>query len=534
MADPGKPVRSFRPVYVAALLAAPSVATLAMLWYFGLSLDDYVPAWPNDETVNYLQARAFATHGFGAGYFGVEEQTAPASFSRFGVHGPAFAVLYGALSWPLAGSYASAVYLNVAALTLALAAYCWLARPPNRTLVLLTVFFLTFWPFYPFAISWMQEAFHYSLAVLLAGLFAARLRDAFPNRGGLLFGVTLAVVCAASLVRISWAALLLPLFLLNRPKPTPAATLLALAAGGVTTLACMKAFQMICAPFTAVPSAFLMNKLFTGGIGVEHYLEHLGRNLRFFAVYFEDRHWSAVDVLVQTALLLAVVAAAAARRGVRRLRGGPVPEPGAGRWLGFVGYNQAAIVMTTFFLYYVGNGGAPRIFSIHLLLGLLVACVAPLPSLRALLPAALVLNLAVTVPELAPLGDLWALRFTGPARVNAFRAKVARLMPFDPRGDGWANTVFSDRLPPEFAGLPPGIGVEYYLDRRALLRPVRSRYIIAVPGDIVLLRQRVRLLTTLHGLEGELYRHPDGGEPNLYLNLEPPGGEARPKTKGGR
>lgn len=556
-----------RIVCLALPLAAPALVTYALMARYGYALENYRPGIPNDETINFLEIQAFATHGFGGGHFGVEEQVAPASFSRFGVHGPGFAVIYGCLARLFGVSYALATYLNLGAMTLALAAYVTLTRPANVGLVLLALFVATFWPFYFFVFSWMQDAFQYALAVVFAGLFAALLGDPPPALRRVLFGATLVAVCAASLIRVSWVALLLPLILLNRRDATARGTFFAAGCACALTVACMKAFQTLCAPFPAEPGAFLMNKLFTGGIAWSAYAKHLRTNLHVLASYFTEAVPLGRDILAQSFLLLAAVAGIAAWRWAVSRRAKRLPPTdrasapaaqdfgadatgpgtaraagaGAGPWLAFLAYNQGAMALAMFFLYYVANFGAPRICSVHLLLGVLVAFRAPLRSLRLFLPAAAVFNALVTAPTLGFLQRYDSPRFNipatvnAPARVEAFRQAMAYLMPFEPGADGWANTLLTDRLPPELNGLPPGIGVEYYFRPEVLSRPVRSRYIIAAPEDISPLHGRVKELAQLPPLAEQLYNYKGKGQPRLYLNLAPAAAQPRrPNPRGDR
>ena len=90
---------------------------------------------------------------------------------------------------------------------------------------------------------------------------------------------------------------------------------------------------------------------------------------------------------------------------------------------------------------------------------------------------------------------------------------------FTPGANGWDNTLFSDRVPPEFAGLPPGIGVSAISSIESLARP-KSRYILASREVIEKAKTKVRFLRTLRGLGGHLWLA-RGDNPNLYLNLSP-------------
>ncbi len=521
MNAPTRRARFLRLACLTLLLASPALGTFQLLAFIGRPLRDYVPGFPNDEIVSFLEVRAFATHGFRSGYFGVDEQVAPASFSRFGTHGPGFAVVYGLPARLLGPSSNRAAYLNVAALTLALGAYCGLTRPGNSSVLLLAAFFLTFWPYYQAVLSWMQEGFHFAVAVLLAGLFSALLDRPTRGRRYLLFAVTFLVVCGASLVRVNWVLLLPPLFVLGSWRQSVRAALLAAFASCFAVVACMKGFQLLCAPFSATRDAFLMNKLFTGSVDLQLFWKHVWKNLVAPEVYLAEGSVLARSILLQSALVLAVAAAVAARALARRRRGLPPPVPGAGWWVAFIGYNQAAIVFATMTLYVVANNGAARIFSVHLLLGLLTAVQAPQRWLKALLPACLGINLLTLVPVADFVRNQYLERFEQCAAVEDFRDRAGSVLAYEPGPDGWANTLLTDRLPIELSGLPAGIGVEIHLSQHILSQTIRSRYIIGVPVDLRRSGRRVRLLTELPGLLGTLDPVPTQGVPGLYLNLDP-------------
>ncbi len=552
MADRPNYERLYRLVLVAMLLASPTVTTVAILKWFHYDLATLVPGNPTDEMDYFVQVRGFATYGLNVGYFGIEEHPAPAKFSHFGVHGPVFPVLYGALArifplWP-----GLATYLNIGFFTLALALYVWLTRPAPKTLALLIAFALTFWPFYLYVSSWMQDVFHYALAVVFAGLFTAILRQSFPRYRSALFVVTFLAICFASLIRVSWVSLFFPLFLLGPKKLTLRKASLRFGVACAATVACMKAFQLLCAPFTVTPypsfewtmntEEFFMNKLFTGEVGPERLARHIYTQASAFGTYF----WNGgpcfdlgSNIMSETVLVIVAVAWIGVLLWKERSRAKLPADDGAWRWLAFIGYNQGAILLATVAVYFVANFDGPRIFAVHLLISLLVACNAPLASLRAFLPAAIVINVLMTGGCLSTIEYTNGLRFDrhkslGPfmlaEHLEEYRQRFAACIQYDPRGDPWANTLLTDRMPYLLSALPPGIGIEYYFSPGILAHPVRSRYIIAVPEEIRPIRHRLKPLTPLGKVPGEFYDYPGRSTPNLYLNLQP----ARSDWPGGR
>jgi hypothetical protein len=189
----------------------------------------------------------------------------------------------------------------------------------------------------------------------------------------------------------------------------------------------------------------------------------------------------------------------------------------------FTAYNLGVISLATILTYYIGSGGAFRIFSVHLLLTLLVAVASPGWLAQGLFLGVLLVNLAVGTAALGNLRQQYAYSFSNRARATAFHDRVKDVLVFKPTANGWANTVLTDRLPGDLSGLPAGIGYEYYFQGRFLANKVKSRYIIASP-DLVAYCSRyyglkVTLLCTLPDVPAELSATRQHA--NLYLNLDP-------------
>jgi hypothetical protein len=185
----------------------------------------------------------------------------------------------------------------------------------------------------------------------------------------------------------------------------------------------------------------------------------------------------------------------------------------------FCCYNQAVITLATVTSYYVGYGSGLRLFSVHSLLGILVAAVARQRALRLLFFAVIAFNVMMWWPCLGTVRNRTLDSFSSRSRVAAFREMIRGAIVFDPKATAWDNTVLADRYPPEFAGMTPGIGVSLISTRESFSRP-KSRYIIASPVTIAHAKTNVRLLRKLPGVSGELFSFTDV-DPNLYLNLSP-------------
>jgi hypothetical protein len=507
---------------VGLLLFAPAVGFYAGLAYFGYRLDEFTPAVPNDQVGYFLSAQAFYRAGFNTGYFTMDEEPARASFSRFGTHGPAFPMLYGTLARCVGLSYSSGPIFNVVLLSAALAAWCLLVRPGQALLLWTAVLFLTYWPYYAFVYSWMQETTHLAIAVVLAGLFTALLDRRPYSETASFRTAAVTFVCAAALLRISWALMLPPLCILFLRRLTWKSIVLALAASAAAILVLMAAFGWMCSPYSNVPTAFLMNKLVTLDVNPQVLLQLVFSNLERLA------HCdSALESLVidQNSTILIVAGAAAAiafmlRRGrwqwLRPAGESFADRPGEAL---FCCYNQAVITLATVTTYSVGYGGGLRIFSIHSLLGVLVAAAARQRALRLLFFAVIAFNVMMRRPCLDTVRNLTSDSFSSHSRVAAFREMIRGAIVFDAKATPWDNTVLVDRYPPDFAGMTPGIGVSVITRRESFSRP-KSRYIIASPVTIARAKSNVRLLRELPGVSGEMFSFTDV-DPNLYLNMSP-------------
>src|SRR5262249_3756386 len=218
----------------------------------------------SDEVVYYLQINAFVHHGFRGGYFTISEHPAPAKFSHFGVHGPMFPVLYGALGKLLGWHFYSGPLFNVLLVTLAIGIYCLLMQPTVWQSLLGALFLATFWPFYLMLVSVMQDPVHWAIAILVAAGFAGMLMAKPWSRPWLFRSCFVAILVYASLMRICWAMFLVPYAMLLVHKPTPRKLTLAAFVALIGIGALVYGFRLLCAPYVGDRGAFLMNKIAGG------------------------------------------------------------------------------------------------------------------------------------------------------------------------------------------------------------------------------------------------------------------------------
>jgi hypothetical protein len=211
-------VRSYRWGLLLFFAALPSLATIVLVWgCCGRSIFDFVPFY-SDEVFYWHQTLTFTNVGFNGGYYTAHEMAAPLETFRFYVHGPVFPMLYGTLSMVLGGWHLfSGILFNMLLLTIAFGGFALLAKLDTRQITLASLFLVTFWAVPNFLASHMQESVHHAGAVLLAGGFALLLSpERQVNRWGR-WGILLLIV-GLSLLRITWAIMFVPYFLLTIPQ----------------------------------------------------------------------------------------------------------------------------------------------------------------------------------------------------------------------------------------------------------------------------------------------------------------------------
>jgi hypothetical protein len=207
---------------------AAGIAISALVWglafllpliLFHRPLGDWLPSTSYDDTVHYAaEIYSFRDWGWKGGYFGINEDPAPWSFSHFGFHGPFYAFVQGSMVRfvrvflpSLFQSQSDLSLLNLIWVTLGIAFFLWLVRPRGRALRRFSLLVIFYWPLHVLIPTWSQESFHMALALVFAALFH---RILVGRSSWKMFAATFVLLIVASSVRISWALLFVPFFLL--------------------------------------------------------------------------------------------------------------------------------------------------------------------------------------------------------------------------------------------------------------------------------------------------------------------------------
>jgi len=468
------------------LAAAPAVVSLLVMYHWlGHTPRAYLPI-VTDEVSYWHQIATFSKVGFGNGYYTYQEYTAPA-LSAYGAWGPGFPLLFGSLLAVVGVSYTTIVWLNLATFT-ALAFGALRVAGAGRWWI--GGLLVTYTPLLLYLPTGMQEPLHLGLAVLLAVLFH-RLLVAEPGsrRQPAIAVVTLIVL--ASLLRSTWALLLVPAALLAGRGFKPVLGALVAAVGFIAL------FPLWAAPFP-YGNTFKIQHAATLGDKVHLLAANVGRNV---ALLLQVRgSYYQVPIAQHYQLIVAVVAALAVAVTVRRVRAASVTVC------------LALIPAVLFVVVFYDVGPGVRVLAAHVLFAGVFAALLR-PRWTRALPALLVVTNLLTLSWFKHDFVLFAgmdVRGNRSA-IAAERAALGRYLHYDPSADRWCNTILlaDGRGFTQTLAVPPGFGVGVDLNHR-FPGPLRSAYVIATDVTLPMLPSAgSHLVLVAPTPQGGLYRNLD-------------------------
>jgi hypothetical protein len=485
-----------------ATIFGPPVGVYALLrGTMRVSPTKFTPVWW-DEIENFSSTATFSRAGFRGGYFTAIEDPAPATFAHFSTHGPTFPLIQGLWGKVLGWRYDSGPFFNAAVVSLAIAGFIWVVRPNIAQLVVSAAVFISFWPFYEFIPSNMQEPLHFAIGILFgAAFYVAYYRPRRLTRG-LRFGL-FAAILAAALIRSSWALLFVPYFLLGvRKRPLP--VLIALAKAGVGIVVSLWLWRYLCAPYRNIETAYLMIKVVTAETKMQTLFTNFNRNVAQLEAPSKSFGPLAIPGIAQTMALIPIILVFLLWRLYRRQ---------SIKVEAFHIFNLGSIVGSTLVFYFV-VAGAPRVFPLHLLVTLALLIASKRRAYLALVGAVAVSNVVPYKTELKQFPIVHAAHYSDATRAmtTVFRKDVGDVLVYRPNKDAWCNTVLTGlgTYNSWYAALPPGLGLSAYQRPAEMTEMVRSHYIIADPRSIQQLRVKPVLVKKLTLPPGQ----------NLYVNAD--------------
>jgi hypothetical protein len=494
----------WRCALIAMLPAAIVLAAIALL--FGAGPRRFVPLW-SDEVVYWNEAAVFGEAGFQGGYITIQEETAAWQPSRFGPHGPAFAVFHGAIARAFGWRPYSAFLVNLALVTVA--ALAWVRGVRGGTSAAAVVVVATFWPLLLYLPTNMQEPAHFAFAFL----FALSL-DRIDRSRGAAWAWTIPLLIAAALVRPSWMLMLLPLGwrAARRRGITGIGVVLA-----VTAAACAAAwmtFDRMASPSPQNTRVLTSAWMESAPAAIAAVRATVAENLTQYVALREES-----PQIVLRYFLAVFIATLSVRWWSSRKQTDRRAEA-----LEVALVTLVPVLVLVILAGQVESWRDFRVLTPHLLVALLVLATRGGRE-RWLWAATLVLLPVYYAGFVAFHGE----RFSFDAqRLEAMHDATAATMPFVPGADPWTNTllVHADLLQAPLVAIPRGIGVSYVFDWDNLAPPVRSRYLLLRIEDLMRLRTKVRLTPIATTPLGTIYRNEGSGTASASALTSPEGLEA--------
>ena len=200
------------------LAVLPAILTLSLIHILLHSnLARFVPASWNDEVDYWRTAYSFSEVGWNSGFYAPNEKVAAASFSRFGVHGPYFAVIYGSLGHIFGWKFYTGIIFNWIFIAIGIYLFLWLINPDRKQILFFSAILFTSWSLLMYLPTISQEAMHQASACVLAALFYHLLSHRQKKLPFTLIVLSFVWIFSISLIRVTWAILFLPFFALIFP-----------------------------------------------------------------------------------------------------------------------------------------------------------------------------------------------------------------------------------------------------------------------------------------------------------------------------
>jgi hypothetical protein len=474
--------------------------------YVGLNagLADYGPySFWNDETGYWVWLRSFSYVDFNVGYNAPNELIAPAAFNHYGEGSPFYIYIYGGVGRLIGWSNYLPILINFAILALAIFSYVRLTKlNPVQILFVGLITTLT-WPILLYLPMTSHETLNQALGFIMAIVFwrllTRREQVSIPARFAFI-----ALIYFATLIRLSWGLLLIPVIFYSLEGGVFRRILLSMVLGLGLYLSAVFITGYLVPPTNNSIFQNIKDSLVEGPQVLTNYIvSQFSEMFRFqkmnpnIAVMFQMLiiiGWNLIRLvrLIRTKLSVAAI-----------LQSQSVFEI----------YSMASLVAAGLLFYL--QGAFYRTLTPSILVVYLLQVARKEYKLLAALLAINLLFFHSYMNFYAQLGDAEIIRadFTMKSPEQAqWQSDVEKWIAFDPAAETpWCNTLlipiyyYDSRL----MVIPPGIGISWISDIQTLQMPLRSKFLLLDPEAYQGLagRANIQLLETL----------PIG---DLYYNLE--------------
>ncbi len=197
---------------LSVVVALLPILIICSVIYFGLSarLSDYGPySFWNDETGYWVWIRSFSQAGFNAGYNAPNELIAQAPFNHYGEGSPFYIYFYGAVARLVGWFPALPIFINFVLLAVVLVLFIHSMKLEPVQIIWIGLITILTWPILVYLPMTTHETLNqvigFILAIVFFRLLTRREHISVPAKIGFVF-----LIYVATLVRLSWGLLLVP------------------------------------------------------------------------------------------------------------------------------------------------------------------------------------------------------------------------------------------------------------------------------------------------------------------------------------
>jgi hypothetical protein len=484
------------------------IVSLLLYIKFGATFLDHTPAW-NDEVYYWHQAISFAEAGFDSGYYNLNENPAPASFSKAHTWGPVPNIYYGLIMRLTRIELYMIPLINVATFSLTLALVLWVVRPTWLQLGLIASIVFTFSALLNYMPTSLVELLHQSIALGAAVGFYYLLTSR-SNRTVLILLSLLLML--AGIMRPIWALLLFPMFVLASDNRSLKSITLSGIKAALLILPVVATYYAITSPYPYSRNHFIEDN--TGIIArISGLLQYTISSLQGMM------HSEYPLILAHRLQVLLLIALLLGWGGWLWWQSRKTGKPVTHHWeIGLHLYNLAFIYLMIIMLHNTASGEDFRSMGAHLFCSLILLALMQ----RKWLVGIMVALSLMLMPLLWDYYDLKIGNFNGQVRQEFYQwsAVLDGVLNYEADApNSWCNTVSASMIylsnPP---GLPlainPGIGIVHIFaweesGQYAVPEHFKARYLMFTDDDAA-------AYTDVSQLR-EIVRVPDGA---LYENLD--------------
>jgi len=493
------------PVWIVGgfIVAAPVVVVCFVIYVvFDSHMAAYGPysLW-NDEISYWVWLRSFIHSGFNSGYNAPNELLSAFEFSRYGEASPFYLYIYG-LPARLTGWFTGfPVLINFLLLTCSTLVFLRVVKLDNKQVIFGGAAILLTWPVLLFLPITTHETLNQAIGILLVAIIIPLLREREKITTRFRLAI-LGFVYLATLIRLSWGLMLIPVLFYCLNGSAWRRIVLAVGLGGGLYASAVVLIGNFLPPINN--SIF---RTFSAGFagGLQAMLKLIP--LQFYAMF----RFKELNPNMAVVLQMLIISDWSLGQIWHRIRS----KNSLGVILQsedfFQFYTMVSLLLAGLVFYI--ERGYYRTFAPALLMVLLLYVVKK--EYKRLL-ALLVINILFVYPYMsyhADIGDYWIVKAdysdTRPWD-DGITNEINTWIVYDPQTqDPWCNTLliplgfYDSRL----TLIPPGIGISYILNPETFKPPIQSRYVLFDAGTYGMYRDQSNL-----ELKAEL---PIG---NLYIN----------------